>query len=111
MPNPASKHSLYSRLPPAVRQQAVAWMVHLQGGPVDDETLKEWMAWRGAHPDNELAWVSVESFCGKLRELNPMLVRTALETARRRRRRLAFMGLLLVVVMVIGAGWGVAQLL
>jgi transmembrane sensor len=94
-----------------VREQAVAWMVHLQGGPVDDETLKQWMAWRGAHPDNELAWVSVESFCGRLRELNPILVRTALDMARRRRRRLVAMGLALLLVMAIAMGWGVAQLL
>lgn len=72
---PAIRSSWYdattdaANLPADVAERAVEWLIELQGDEVSPQTVANWHAWRGAHPDHERAWQRIESVKGRLAPL------------------------------------------
>ncbi len=44
------------KVPPQVAEQAVRWLVELQGGADDERLRQAWQRWRQAAPEHEQAW-------------------------------------------------------
>lgn len=58
-----------ARIPPAVAQRALEWLMTLQGDDVTPQTRDAWLRWRTAHPDHERAWQRIESVQNRLQPL------------------------------------------
>ncbi|MNN66617.1 fec operon regulator FecR [compost metagenome] len=75
------------RVPPQVAEQAVRWLVELQGGPHDERLRQDWQRWRQAAPEHEQAWKHIEAVNRRLDGIATPLARAALERRLRHRRR------------------------
>lgn len=49
------------KVPPQVAEQAVRWLVELQGGADDERLRQAWQRWRQAAPEHEQAWRHIEA--------------------------------------------------
>ncbi|WP_137821770.1 FecR domain-containing protein [Pseudomonas sp. D(2018)] len=91
-----------SRIAPAVAEQAVEWLVELQGGDISDQRRQAWQDWRAADAEHERAWQRIEAINLGLRGLDTPLTLAALGAPARRSRREALK--LLVLCALVGGG-------
>lgn len=92
----------------AVRLQAAAWLVELQGDEASAATVKRWQAWRQAHPEHERAWQHIEAFRARLQGVPSPLAHAALVATTPSRRRQAIKTLA-VALFAAGGAWTLAD--
>lgn len=96
----------------AIRHQAAAWLVELQGDEASEATLRRWRAWREAHPEHERAWQHVEAFRARLQRVPSTLAHatlgnTAADASPGRRRQA--IKTLAVALFATGGAWMLAE--
>lgn len=85
------------KVPPQVAEQAVRWLVELQGG-ADDERLRQALeCWRQAAPEHEQAWRHIEAVNQRLAGIGTPLALAAINAPHSPQRRRALKTLLLVL--------------
>lgn len=92
----------------AVRLQAAAWLVELQGDEASAATVKGWQAWRQAHPEHERAWQHIEVLRARLQGVPSPLAHAALVASTPGRRRQAIKTLA-VALFAAGGAWTLAE--
>lgn len=82
------------KVPPQVAEQAVRWLVELQGG-ADDERLRQALeCWRQAAPEHEQAWRHIEAVNQRLAGIGTPLALAAINAPHSPQRRRALKTLL-----------------
>ena len=94
-------------IPEAIRHQAAAWLVELQGDEARDATLRRWRAWREAHPEHERAWQYIEAFRARLQGVPAPLAHATLATNPGHRRQA--IKALAVAAFTAGGAWMLAE--
>ncbi|MFJ5430729.1 FecR domain-containing protein [Pectobacterium actinidiae] len=72
---------------PDSAREAVAWLTQLMSDSVTEQDRREWQRWREASPDNEQAWLHIESVCANLGQLNARAAHQSLSTLNGMQRR------------------------
>ncbi|WP_143491372.1 FecR/PupR family sigma factor regulator, partial [Pseudomonas aeruginosa] len=85
------------KVPPQVAEQAVRWLVELQGGADDERLRQAWQRWRQAAPEHEPAWRHIEAVNQRLAGIGTPLALAAINAPHSPQRRRALKTLLLVL--------------
>ncbi|WP_373425440.1 FecR domain-containing protein [Variovorax boronicumulans] len=64
-----------------IADEASDWLTVLMSGEATEEDHRRWQQWRCSHPDNERAWLHIESFAVRLKGLHPAAAHSALSPA------------------------------
>ncbi|MBO3275111.1 FecR domain-containing protein [Pseudomonas schmalbachii] len=99
---------LAPRVPPQVAEQAVRWLVELQGGPHDERLQQAWQHWRQAAPEHEQAWRHIEAVNRRLGGIGTPVARAVLNAPRSPQRRHALKALL-VLLAAGGSAWSLRE--
>ncbi len=91
-----------NRIAPAIAEQAVEWLVELQGGEVSEQRRQAWQDWRSANAEHERAWQRIEAVNVGLRGLESPAALAALGAPAHRSRREALK--LLMLCAMVGGG-------
>lgn len=87
-PDPSTQQS-------EVRQQAALWLLDLQADGDNPELRARWQRWLDASPEHRQAWMAMEAFGARMRQVPPALGRAALAPGKSRRRALKVLAVLL----------------
>lgn len=89
-----------------VAEQAVHWLVEMQGGALSARQHQDWQHWLNAHPEHQRAWEHIQRVNQRLRGLSPALAHGTLEAPRGPGRRRVLKTLLVLGAgSVLGLGW------
>ncbi len=77
------------KVPPQVAEQAVRWLVELQGGADDERLRQAWQRWRQAAPEHEQAWRHIEAVNQRLAGIGTPLALAAINAPHSPQRRRA----------------------
>ena len=92
----------------AVAEQAVSWLVEMQGGALSPRRQQAWEQWLHAHPEHQRAWEHIQRINQRLRGLSSPLAHAALNAPKSSSRRQA-----LKLLLLLGAGsaltWGLRE--
>lgn len=83
---------------PKVAEQAVHWLIELQGGVLDSRQQRAMEQWLQASEEHRQAWAHIQRVNQRLRGLNSPLAHAALQAPRAASRRRALKALLLLGV-------------
>ena len=84
---------------PQVAEQAVSWLVEMQGGALSPRRQQAWEHWLDAHSEHQRAWDHIQRVNQRLRGLHSPLAHAALNAPKSNTRRQA-----LKVLLLVGAG-------
>lgn len=84
---------------PGVAEQAVGWLVEMQGGALSPRRQHAWEHWLNAHSEHQRAWEHIQRVNQRLRGLSSPLAHAALNAPTRSSRRQA-----LKLLLLLGAG-------
>lgn len=84
---------------PKVAEQAVSWLVEMQGGALSPRRQQAWEHWLQAHSEHQRAWEHIQRVNQRLRGLSSPLAHAALNAPKSSSRRHA-----LKVLLLLGAG-------
>ena len=84
---------------PQVAEQAVSWLVEMQGGALSPRRQRAWQQWLDAHAEHQRAWDHIQRVNQRLRGLSSPLAHAALNAPQTRTRRQA-----LKLLLLLGAG-------
>jgi transmembrane sensor len=91
-----------------VAEQAVHWLVEMQGGPLSPSQQRAWQQWHDAHSEHQRAWQHIQRVNQRLRGLSSPLAHSALNAPTSSSRRQA-----LKLLLLLGAGsavtWGMRE--
>jgi transmembrane sensor len=91
-----------------VAEQAVHWLVEMQGGPLSPSQQRAWQQWHDAHSEHQRAWQHIQRVNQRLRGLSSPLAHSALNAPTSSGRRQA-----LKLLLLLGAGsavtWGIRE--
>ena len=91
-----------------VAEQAVHWLVEMQGGPLNPSQQRAWQQWHDAHSEHQRAWQHIQRVNQRLRGLSSPLAHSALNAPTSSSRRQA-----LKLLLLLGAGstvtWGMRE--
>ncbi|NBA95031.1 DUF4880 domain-containing protein [Pseudomonas sp. R5(2019)] len=90
---------------PQVAEQAVHWLIEMQGGGFSPRQQQEWQRWLEAHSEHQRAWEHIQRVNQRLRGVSSPLAHAALGAPRSPGRRRALKALLLLGV---GSATGLA---
>ncbi|WP_339070700.1 FecR family protein [Pseudomonas idahonensis] len=92
----------------AVAEQAVHWLIEMQGGPLSPRQQAAWQQWHDAHSEHQRAWAHIQRVNQRLRGLSSPLAHAALNAPKSASRRQA-----LKLLLILGAGsaaaWGLRE--
>jgi len=74
---------------PQVAEQAVSWLVEMQGGALSPRRQRAWQQWLDAHAEHQRAWDHIQRVNQRLRGLSSPLAHAALNAPQTRTRRQA----------------------
>ncbi|MEG0636460.1 MAG: FecR family protein [Pseudomonas sp.] len=83
---------------PKVAEQAVHWLIELQGGALDPRQQQAMQQWLQAHEEHRRAWEHIQRVNQRLRGLSSPLAHAALQAPRSASRRRALKALLILGV-------------
>ncbi|MFP3517400.1 FecR family protein [Pseudomonas sp. SIMBA_077] len=84
---------------PGVAEQAVSWLVEMQGGALSPRRHQAWEHWLSAHSEHQRAWEHIQRVNQRLRGLSSPLAHAALNAPKSSSRRHA-----LKLLLLLGAG-------
>lgn len=84
---------------PGVAEQAVSWLVEMQGGALSPRRQQAWEHWLKAHSEHQRAWEHIQRVNQRLRGLSSPLAHAALNAPKSSSRRHA-----LKLLLLLGAG-------
>ena len=84
---------------PGVAEQAVSWLVEMQGGALSPRRQQAWEHWLSAHSEHQRAWEHIQRVNQRLRGLSSPLAHAALNAPKSTSRRHA-----LKLLLLLGAG-------
>ena len=91
-----------------VAEQAVHWLIEMQGGPLSPRQQQAWQQWHDAHSEHQRAWEHIQRVNQRLRGLSSPLAHAALNAPKSASRRQA-----LKLLLILGAGsaaaWGLRE--
>ncbi|NBF02325.1 DUF4880 domain-containing protein [Pseudomonas sp. Fl5BN2] len=91
-----------------VAEQAVHWLIEMQGGPLNPRQQQAWQQWHDAHSEHQRAWEHIQRVNLRLRGLSSPLAHAALNAPQSGSRRQA-----LKLLLILGAGsaaaWGLRE--
>ncbi|WP_256660038.1 FecR domain-containing protein [Pseudomonas sp. LS-2] len=91
---------------PQVAEQAVNWLIEMQGGGLDSARQQAWQLWLNSHSDHQRAWAHIQRVNQRLNGLSSPLAHAAINAPTSSSRRQA-----LKLLLLLGAGsvaaWGV----
>ncbi|MGC5702502.1 FecR family protein [Pseudomonas sp. NFXW11] len=91
-----------------VAEQAVHWLIEMQGGPLSPRQQQAWQQWHDAHSEHQRAWEHIQRVNQRLRGLSSPLAHAALNAPKSTSRRQA-----LKLLLILGAGsamaWGLRE--
>ncbi|MEE1868051.1 FecR domain-containing protein [Pseudomonas auratipiscis] len=91
-------NSAYQEFSPQVAEQAVHWLIELQGGALDPRQQQAMQQWLQAHEEHRRAWEHIQRVNQRLRGLSSPLAHAALQAPRSASRRRALKTLLILGV-------------
>lgn len=91
-------NNLHQEFSPQVAEQAVHWLIELQGGALDARQQQAMQQWLQAHDEHRRAWEHIQRVNQRLRGLSSPLVHAALQAPRSASRRRALKALLILGV-------------
>ena len=83
---------------PAVAEQAVSWLIEIQGGALSPRRQHAWEQWLAAHSEHQRAWEHIQRVNQRLRGLSSPLAHAALNAPKSSRRQA------LKLLVLLGAG-------
>lgn len=83
----------------AVAEQAVSWLIEMQGGALSPRRQQAWEQWLHAHAEHQRAWEHIQRINQRLRGLSSPLAHAALNAPKSSSRRQA-----LKLLLLLGAG-------
>lgn len=92
-------NNLHQEFSPQVAEQAVHWLIELQGGALDPHQQQAMQQWLQAHEEHRRAWEHIQRVNQRLRGLSSPLAHAALQAPRSASRRRA-----LKVLLILGVG-------
>ena len=91
-------NSAHQEFSPQVAEQAVHWLIELQGGALDPRQQQAMQQWLQAHEEHRRAWEHIQRVNQRLRGLSSPLAHAALQAPRSASRRRALKTLLILGV-------------
>lgn len=91
-------NSAHQEFSPQVAEQAVHWLIELQGGALDARQQQAMQQWLQAHEEHRRAWEHIQRVNQRLRGLSSPLAHAALQAPRSASRRRALKALLILGV-------------
>lgn len=91
-------NNLHQEFSPQVAEQAVHWLIELQGGALDPHQQQAMQQWLQAHEEHRRAWEHIQRVNQRLRGLSSPLAHAALQAPRSASRRRALKALLILGV-------------
>lgn len=88
----------HAEFSPQVAEQAVHWLIELQGGALDPRQQQAMQQWLQAHEEHRRAWEHIQRVNQRLRGLSSPLAHAALQAPRSASRRRALKTLLILGV-------------
>jgi len=95
-------NSAHQEFSPQVAEQAVHWLIELQGGALDPRQQQAMQQWLQAHEEHRRAWEHIQRVNQRLRGLSSPLAHAALQAPRSASRRRA-----LKILLILGVGGAV----
>ncbi|MGH8383018.1 DUF4880 domain-containing protein [Pseudomonas sp.] len=89
---------MHQEFSPQVAEQAVHWLIELQGGALDPRQQQAMQQWLQAHEEHRRAWEHIQRVNLRLRGLSSPLAHAALQAPRSASRRRALKTLLILGV-------------
>ncbi|MEG0860955.1 MAG: FecR family protein [Pseudomonas sp.] len=89
---------MHQEFSPQVAEQAVHWLIELQGGALDPHQQQAMQQWLQAHEEHRRAWEHIQRVNQRLRGLSSPLAHAALQAPRSASRRRALKALLILGV-------------
>lgn len=84
---------------PQVAEQAVNWLIEMQGGQLDSGRQQAWQLWLNSHSDHQRAWAHIQRVNQRLHGLSSPLAHAAINAPKSGSRRQA-----LKLLLLLGAG-------
>lgn len=94
-----------SDIAPAVAEQAVSWLIEMQGGNLAPPRQQAWQLWLNSNTEHQRAWAHIQRVNQRLSGLSSPLAHAAINAPRSSSRRQA-LKLLLLLGAGSAAGWG-----